>query len=831
MAEASGPEVGSLRLRVRPYTGNFVPSLQRFAERTENRTALALPVVLDTSGLDRQAKAAAVVAQRVARVELAAGLDVRKVLAELAILARLATAAAPPVEIPVTVPVSAFARLRGQLADHLRQLSVVQRALEIKAELAKETPVRLALSVAALVGRLSVGAVFHLRAQLDRDRLGAAAAAVGKVMLSLTQLGLSAGGVGLAVGGLVSLAGAASTASGAVALLPAALLAAGAAAVTLKLGFHGLGDALSSLNDTKAFNEALKQLAPNARGFAVAVREIAPGFRDLRMDVQNALFDGMAKRVKTLGADYLPVLRTGLVDTASSLNNATAGFAAFAAEQQTIRDTAGIFGNSQAALFNLTEAVQPLLTAFRDVAAVASEFLPGLTAGAGQAAQKFAEFVGKARESGRLAEWISAGLETLATLRELLGNVVDIIGAVLKAGQDTGGGLLQIITQLTGQVSAFLRSAEGQQMLSGLFSTLASVASAVLPILLEVGKIVGTVVVPAIGKFITALLTGGGPQALLDALRTSLETIAPVMEPLGTAVSNLVAALAPLLPAIAELAGKLLTVLAEALSKIDWKPLVDGVLALFDALDPLLEPISTLITELGVLISDSLPQVKFGLEGVSVGVRIAAHILGFLISVVSEVIHAFNWLRSRISEAAQWIGDRIGELADWIGRKLDEAGRFFSDLGGTIRRALGDAGRWLLDTGRDMVRGLIQGIGDMARWVYDKVRDLARGAVDAIKRFLGISSPSKVFARLGRFTAEGFADGMTAGIPLALAAAARLAEAAEFAPPEFGPPGGTELAAGAPGGVVINVYPREGQSEESVAAEVARRLAFQGRFR
>jgi hypothetical protein len=36
------------------------------------------------------------------------------------------------------------------------------------------------------------------------------------------------------------------------------------------------------------------------------------------------------------------------------------------------------------------------------------------------------------------------------------------------------------------------------------------------------------------------------------------------------------------------------------------------------------------------------------------------------------------------------------------------------------------------------------------------------GAVDAVKRFLRIGSPSKLFAQYGRWTAEGFIDGVDA---------------------------------------------------------------------
>lgn len=67
--------------------------------------------------------------------------------------------------------------------------------------------------------------------------------------------------------------------------------------------------------------------------------------------------------------------------------------------------------------------------------------------------------------------------------------------------------------------------------------------------------------------------------------------------------------------------------------------------------------------------------------------------------------------------------------------------------------------------GQSLMDGLVNGITSGAGAVMDAIRALASSMKDAIKGALGIASPSKVFAELGSFTAEGFAVGVDAEAP------------------------------------------------------------------
>ena len=65
----------------------------------------------------------------------------------------------------------------------------------------------------------------------------------------------------------------------------------------------------------------------------------------------------------------------------------------------------------------------------------------------------------------------------------------------------------------------------------------------------------------------------------------------------------------------------------------------------------------------------------------------------------------------------------------------------------------------IISIGKDIVRGVWNGISSMIKWFTNKVKNFFSGIVDGVKDTLGIHSPSKVFAGIGGFMAEGLADG------------------------------------------------------------------------
>ena len=67
----------------------------------------------------------------------------------------------------------------------------------------------------------------------------------------------------------------------------------------------------------------------------------------------------------------------------------------------------------------------------------------------------------------------------------------------------------------------------------------------------------------------------------------------------------------------------------------------------------------------------------------------------------------------------------------------------------------------IVDIGKNLIRGLWEGILSMREWISDKVSGFFDGILGGVRRFLGINSPSKVFAdEVGKMIVKGIAKGI-----------------------------------------------------------------------
>ena len=113
----------------------------------------------------------------------------------------------------------------------------------------------------------------------------------------------------------------------------------------------------------------------------------------------------------------------------------------------------------------------------------------------------------------------------------------------------------------------------------------------------------------------------------------------------------------------------------------------------------------------------------------------------------------------------------IVSLVKGLAQNLPELLRGTLALVDTIISAFLDCLPDIIEVGKDIVRGLWEGIKSMASWIGDKVSGFVGGLVDGVKGVLGIHSPSRVFAGIGQNMALGLGQGfekqmqsVTAGI-------------------------------------------------------------------
>lgn len=448
------------------------------------------------------------------------------------------------------------------------------------------------------------GTTAHVNVDVDEDRinrlhgllgrLGGALGSVGGIGATFAKVSAGIGTVIPAAASVVTtLANVAPAAGTAVTGLAAVQLASG----TVKLAAVGMSDALTAaLDPSKAddYAKSLEKLAPNARKFAEAVHEAAPALRDLQQDVQNEVFRGLAANLERTAKSVLPVLRTNLLSTSLALGDMAAGVLGAGKELADNGTLGKALKSASNGLRNLSGTPGVVVTALGQIAAAAGPSFESLTDGAAHAAARVGDSLGKAFESGAMQDAIEHAMDLLGQLITVGANVGKILGGIFNAVPAGGGGLISVLSDVTGELAKIANSSGVQSALSALFDTVG---------------VFGKTIAPLLGTALTAIapvLTALGPpvQTLIKSLGAGLQPIivalGPVLESAATAVGTLVTAVAPLLPVLGQLVAAVLPALT---------PLLDALNTVFIALAPVVEQIGGILTDTLAPILAQLPAI------------------------------------------------------------------------------------------------------------------------------------------------------------------------------------------------------------------------------
>lgn len=108
----------------------------------------------------------------------------------------------------------------------------------------------------------------------------------------------------------------------------------------------------------------------------------------------------------------------------------------------------------------------------------------------------------------------------------------------------------------------------------------------------------------------------------------------------------------------------------------------------------------------------------------------------------------WKWLVVTVLKISYWIKDMQAKIAHDIPIIINDIVKWFQDLPKNI-----------VNVGKDLVKGLWDGIVNMTTWITNKVKDFATGILDGIKKAMGIASPSKITAGYGKYLAQGLGIG------------------------------------------------------------------------
>jgi phage-related protein len=240
--------------------------------------------------------------------------------------------------------------------------------------------------------------------------------------------------------------------------------------------------------------------------------------------------------------------------------------------------------------------------------------------------------------------------------------------------------------------------------------------------------------------------------------------------------------------------------------------------------------VTTYITIVRTVVTTVFNAVRAVVTTVWNGIRaVISGAVSAVVRIIRGIGEVFTIVRDAFNRARSAVADAIGGIVTFV-----------RGLPGRIVSGLGNIGRTLYQSGRDLIEGFIRGLRDMAGRVVSAIKEFILDKVPGpIKRFLGISSPSRVMAEIGRNIGEGLVAGIDSSRDMVAAAMGRLVPVpatavirpavAALAEGTFTATvsGGRATGGGGPGApVTVNVYPRAGQSEYEIGRVTARELAW-----
>ena len=554
---------------------------------------------------------------------------------------------------------------------------------------------------------------FRVRAAVDGDSLSRSLIQVAALGRAMAQLALPVAVVA-AVPSVASLGAAAVATAGSLYLLPAAGAAAAVGIATFAVGLAHVADALGPTGtaaQVKKVNEALAALSPAARETVGVLRSLGPAWSDLRLDVQERLFDGVARQVQSLAGLYLPLLQDVLSRVAFSFNYAAQAVARFMANPSTVADFSTGLSSVENALENLSGAFLPLTKAFTDIFVVGASFLPGFATSLSGLASQFAAFISDARGTGELATMIRDGVTAIGQLGSVLGSTGSILNTVFQAGISSGADMLGTTQRLTGELDRFLSTGVGNAALVTLFKTINQVIDSLLPGLLAVGD--------AIALGVIAL--GPSLAPLADSFSLIAISVAPLITDLAVLTSVILPPLAGLLATIAPLMGP---ITAGLLAMLVVRRVVAGYAAL-----------SAALTAYAIAQGGSTAAAFIG-TGAFAGLRAAVLSLNFallanpftlivtaLVGLAAALVFAYNHsetFRNIVNGAFTAVMGVVRTVVDFFAGPFKDGvvgavtavidffrnfpqnvSAILSTLGGAIASAAAAAWNWLLTTAQD----------------------------------------------------------------------------------------------------------------------------------
>lgn len=180
---------------------------------------------------------------------------------------------------------------------------------------------------------------------------------------------------------------------------------------------------------------------------------------------------------------------------------------------------------------------------------------------------------------------------------------------------------------------------------------------------------------------------------------------------------------------------------------------------LANSIPTIIEQAPIIVSNIAGVINDNGPKILAAgvqiigtlIKGILSAVPTLIKNIPSIIVAIVDVITAFNW----INLGSTVIHGFLNGITSMIGNVKVTAQTIVQNF----RTVIADLPGYMKSIGVDMIKGLINGIKSMASAAVDAAKSLAGSVVDGVSDFLGIHSPSRVFAGIGGNMALGMAEG------------------------------------------------------------------------
>jgi len=278
--------------------------------------------------------------------------------------------------------------------------------------------------------------------------------------------------------------------------------------------------------------------------------------------------------------------------------------------------------------------------------------------------------------------------------------------------------------------------------------------------------------------FAQAIVTG-----ILTFCTSLIDGVPVIVQTLTVIIVSILEALKTIIPKIGEVVIVFLDTLADIIqSKFPrYMEIVQtfllAVLELIkNIIPPLCEVLGTLLVSVFKMLEDSIPKMVESVLNIITALleSISSHIQEIVEAAISIVVALIEGLAEKVPDLIQAAFDLIIAFIEGMATAIDNNhDRIFDAVEHLIDSMVSAFGEFVdrfVPVGGNIISGVIQGLKDAAGKATDTIKKIGGDLLSGFKDKLGIESPSKEFAKLGKYSVLGVVKGLNDYASLAVGA-------------------------------------------------------------